>query len=59
MGIWPTLAGLDRAEYLEAPAIKKAWRQVAKRWPEILAAAITTIITLAISSFFGLFSSKS
>jgi hypothetical protein len=58
MGIWPTLAGLDRAEYLEAPAIKKAWRQLAKRWPEILVAITTTVVTLAISSFFGLFGIK-
>jgi hypothetical protein len=44
MGIWPTLSGLDRAEYLEATRLKKAWLQIAKRWPEILVSVVTTIV---------------
>lgn len=54
-GIWPTLAGLDRAEYLKASPLTKLWLELAKRWPEILVSAVTAILTLGISAFFGWF----
>ena len=55
MGIWPTISGLDRAEYLEASVLKKAGIQLGRRWPEILVSAVTTIVTLAIAWLLGLF----
>lgn len=54
-GIWPTVAGLDRAEYVNSSWLGKARLQLATRWPEILVAALTTIVTLALSNLFGWF----
>jgi len=59
MGIWPTVSGLDRAEYLEAAVVTKAWMQLSKRWPEILVSAVTTIVTLTIAWLLGLFGLRS
>ena len=53
--IWPTPAGLDRVEYLESSRLSRAWIQIQNKWPEVLVAAITTIITLLISWLLGLF----
>ena len=57
-GIWPTLQGLDRAEYLEASVLGKLAKQLAKRWPEIAVSVLTTIATLLVSWFLGLFGLK-
>ena len=57
-GIWPTLQGLDRAEYLEASPIGKLGKQVAKRWPEIAVSVLTTVATLLVSWLLGLFGLK-
>lgn len=58
-GIWPTLSGLDRAEYLEASVVGKLGKQLAKRWPEIAVSVFTTVATLFVSWFLGLFGLKS
>lgn len=57
LGIWPTVQGLERAEYLSAGWLGKLRSQLCTRWPDIaaavLTAALTTIATLAVSSFMG------
>lgn len=57
-GIWPTLQGLDRAEYLEASVVGKLGKQFAKRWPEIAVSVLTTIATLLVSWALGIIGIK-
>lgn len=55
LGIWPTIAGLDRTDYLESSILMKAWFHLRQRWPEILISAVTTIVTLMVARLLGLF----
>lgn len=55
MGVWPTLKGLDRAEYLNQHILGKTIFKIKENWAQILIAFITTLITLTLSSVFGLF----
>jgi len=55
LGIWPTIKGLDRVEYLKSGIFGKARHQLVRRWPQILTSAVTTIVTLTIAWVFGLF----
>lgn len=58
LGIWPTFQGLDRAEYLAAAPLERLALQLKTRWPEIVVSVLTTVATLTVSWFLGLFGLK-
>lgn len=62
MGIWPTNTGLEYAEFLKAPWHKKilliARRNQAAILSSVVTAILTTVATLLVASFLGLFGLK-
>jgi len=54
-GIWPTLQGIERVEYLSAPPLKKVILALRSQWTEILTSAITILVVLCVSWLLGLF----
>jgi len=58
LGIWPTRAGLDKAEYLRASALRKVQLLIGDNLAAIVTSVVTTVVTtfasLTVAQLLGL-----